>query len=151
MQFSLTTAIAALATIHTVNAWRISAMATPDCTETDIWRKLTQDGPSGCRVFGQDMAGVACEQWNPSTNAFEGCVTEGFTSKSIVVAQGTTCVLYKTPECVGGDGASLVVGPVGGFLCSKSDSDEGFKAYECWENGDPTENPAEPLPTSIEQ
>ncbi|KAH6954491.1 hypothetical protein DER45DRAFT_570547 [Fusarium avenaceum] len=104
MQFSISTVIVALATLHTVDAgWKFTAYSTEGCImsgEGAFSREIaSSETVPECFTFGQDMPGTSCIEHYPASATTLPCLYNELTPKSIDV-EGN-CAFYNTPNCEG--------------------------------------------------
>ncbi|KAF5664261.1 hypothetical protein FHETE_7143 [Fusarium heterosporum] len=135
--YFLTTALTALAACHAASAWQLSIANTHDymiqsgANPPSLRRTLSQDVPSACGVFGQDLPGVGCEQETMDAPSPQGCVGD-FETNSLRPLYGTTCTFYTDPGC-SGEGKTLDNRFPEAMLFE--DNSQGFVAFKCWDNG----------------
>ncbi|KAM0343783.1 hypothetical protein ACHAPU_008211 [Fusarium lateritium] len=103
MQFSLATIIAALAAIHTADAWKITANSIRECNGAAFFLKTREitgsDTDTTCFTFGQDMPNTGCTELR--INGFAGPCNDGGFEPQSIMAEGN-CVFYEKPNCAAG-------------------------------------------------
>ncbi|KAF4998733.1 hypothetical protein FGRMN_3059 [Fusarium graminum] len=102
MQFSISTVLAVLATIHTAAGWKLRAFSDSGCIKKgQDWIIREISGPNNlndCLTFGEEMPGTSCVEENATTDS-GACVGRKLIPLS--VDTDSVCDFYSEPHCRG--------------------------------------------------